>query len=156
MLGKPENGWTLFQLGSKETAYDLSYVTDVAMDWLDQALRGLQTLDVFSVHGYCEPGRMICTVSFWSCYVIFEEDGRAPACENVHHLHVNMLEFCKKLHADLSDHLESWVRWEGDAENEEETAALNARREALTEKLNRLKALIEEREEDFSEGCCFI
>ena len=38
MLSRPEDGWALFQLGSEETAYDLSYVTDVAMEWLTQAI----------------------------------------------------------------------------------------------------------------------
>lgn len=156
MLGKPKNGWTLFHLGSEESAYDLSYVTDVPLDWLDRAIDGLTNLDVFSVHGYCEPGRMVCTVSFWSCYVIFEDDGRAPACHDVHHLHVSMLDFCKMLHADLSEHLEDWVCWDGEAETEEEKTALDERRETLQKKLDQLRALIAEKEEDFSEGCCFI
>ena len=149
MLGKPEAGWALFQLGSEETAYDLSYVTDVAMEWLTQAIHGLKELDVFSVHGYCEPGRMVCTVSYWCCYVIFEDDGRAPACHGVHQLHVNMLDFCKKLHQDISENLDDWVLWDYDAPQPE-------REKALREKLDTLKSLIQEREEDFQEDRCFL
>ena len=144
MLGKPEDGWTLLKLGIKESAYDLSYVTDVPLEWLDRAIEGLTNLDVFSVHGYCEPGRMVCTVSFWSCYVIFEDDGPAPTCHDVHHLHVSMLDFCKKLHADLSEYLEGWVCWDGDAETEEEKNALDERRVTLKKKLDQLQALIAE------------
>ena len=99
MLSRPEDGWTYFQPG-KENRYRLSYLTDVAVDWLTQAIHGLETMDVFSVHGFSEPGRMVCTVSYWSCYVIFEDDGPAPACEEITHLHINMIEFCKKLCSD--------------------------------------------------------
>ena len=81
MLSKPDCGWTTFQLGSENTAYCLGYLTDVAMEWLDRAIHGLETEDVFSVHGFCEPGRMVCTVSFWNCYVIFEGDGKDDVCE---------------------------------------------------------------------------
>ena len=156
MLGKPEDGWTLFQLGSEDTAYSLSYVTDVAVEWLTQAIHGLETMDVFSVHGYCEPGRVICTVSFWSCYVICEDDGRAPACHDVTHLHVGMLDFCCMLHRDISDRLDAWVDWnEGETEAEGEVAR-QRRKEALREKLSRLGTLIDEKAEDFEDGCCFI
>ena len=158
MLGKPENGWVLFQLGSEETAYDLSYLTDVAMEWLTQAIHGLQTMDVFSVHGYCEPGRMVCTVSYWCCYVIFEEEDRNPACQGVHQLHVSMLDFCRMLHKDISENLDAWVHWDEDGEDADETAqaALALREKALREKLGELKSLIEQRQADFEEGCCFI
>ena len=158
MLGKPEYGWALFQLGSPETAYGLSYLTDVAMEWLDQAIHGLRTMDVFSVHGYCEPGRMVCTVSYWCCYVIFEDDGPAPACQNVHQLHVNMLDFCRKLHQDISEHLDAWVHWDDheEATEEAEIAASRQREAALREKLGELNGLINQRQEDFEEGCCFI
>ena len=149
MLGKPEDGWALFQLGSEETAYDLSYVTDVAAEWLGQAIHGLETLDVFSVHGYCEPGRVICTVSYWSCYVIFEDDDRAPGCRDVTHLHVTMLDFCRQLHRDVSGNLDAWVEWDDEAPPRE-------RREQLQGLLDRLQALIEEKKEDFDEGHCFI
>ena len=102
MLSRPEDGWTYFQPG-KENRYRLSYLTDVAVDWLTQAIHGLETMDVFSVHGFSEPGRMVCTVSYWSCYVIFEDDGPAPVCEDITHLHINMIEFCKRLCRDIEE-----------------------------------------------------
>ena len=158
MLGKPQDGWALFQLGSKETAYDLSYVTDVAMEWLDQAIHGLRTMDVFSVHGFCEPGRVICTVSYWCCYVIFEEDDRNPACQDVRQLHVNMLDFCRQLQRDISEHLDAWVHWDDDGEDADEATqtALVLREQSLREKLEELNNLIEQHREDFEEGCCFL
>ena len=158
MLSRPDCGWTTFGLGKTER-YGLSFLTDVAADWLTQAIHGLESGDVFSVHGFCEPGRMICTVSFWSCYVIFEDDGPAPICEGVNHLHVNMIDFCKQLHADVSRDLDAWVRWLEDElpEDEAEAAALlEERRRMLTGKLERLEALIRENEEYFdAEGGFF-
>ena len=154
MLGKPEHGWALFQLGGEETAYDLSYLTDVPMQWLAQAIHGLRTMDVFSVHGYCEPGRVVCTVSFWCCYVIFEEDGRGPACRDVHQVPVNMLDFCRMLYRDLSEQLDAWTRWQARAQGWD--AALRQREASLREKLGELMALIDQRREDFDEGHCFI
>ncbi len=156
MLSRPEDGWALFQLGSEETRYGLSYLTDVAVDWLTQAIHGLEAMEVFSVHGYCEPGRMVCTVSYWCCYVIFEEEDRAPACHGVTQLHVNMLDFCRMLHRDISEHLDAWVRWDGDdLENGGEDGA-SLRERKLQALLSELGRLIEERKEDFAEGCCFL
>lgn len=156
MLGRPEDGWVSFQLGSPDTRYELSYLNDVALEWLSQAIHGLGTEDVFSVHGYCEPGRMVCTVSFWCCYVIFEDDDRAPACHGVIQLHVSMLDFCRQLHRDIAENLDAWVDWN---EGELEAAGQGAgekRKAQIQEKLDELAQLIEEKKEDFEEGCCFI
>ena len=111
MLGKPEHGWALFQLNTLCHAYDLSYLTDVAIEWLDQAIYGLNTLNVFSVHGFCEPGRMICTVSYWNCYLIFEDEDRDGVGEYQEQAQISMLEFCEKLHSDIQGNLDAWVHW---------------------------------------------
>ena len=163
MLSTPEYGWTRFQLGQKES-YRLSYLTDVANEWLGQAIHGLETLDVFSVHGFCEPGRMVCTVSYWSCYVILEDDGPAPICEGVNHLHVSMIDFCRQLYADISGDLDAWAHWDDDAledeldENDGRTLEdlVQERRSGIQEKLDRLKSLIEENEECFGEDGLFF
>ena len=159
MLGKPDAGWTVFRLGSEETEYHLSYLNDVALEWLIQAIHGLKTMDVFSVHGFCEPGRVICTVSYWSCYVIFENEDREPECYGVHHLHVPMIEFCKMLYRDISDNLEEWVHWNTTLYEDDEKAveaAFDERRKAIKQKLDELRSLINENEEDFGENRCFF
>ena len=162
MLSTPDSGWTHFQLGSE--SYRLSFLTDVASEWLTQAIHGLKTMDVFSVHGFSEPGRMICTVSYWSCYIIFEDDGPAPICEGVDHIHVNMIDFCKKLVHDISSDLDSWVQWsdeflesaDDDSLSEDATeAAVKEREKTLRGMLEELKKLIEEKEELFDDGCFF-
>lgn len=160
MLSAPENGWTDFQLGSAETVYSLSFLTDVAVEWMEQAIHGLKTLEPFSVHGYCEPGRMVCTVSYWNCYIIFEGDDKGDLCESVYTVHVSMLDFCSKLAEDIFSSMEAWVHWneneidEDDDESVEE--AFSQRRALLLGLLDTLKGLIAEKKEDFGEGCGFI
>ena len=175
MLSRPEYGWTHFRLGN-ETEYRLSYLTDVAFEWLTQAIHGLKTMDVFSVHGFSEPGRMVCTVSYWSCYIIFEDDGPAPTCEEVQHVHVNMIDFCKRLYQDIYCNLNDWVHWDDgslecsvdnsldddvdDAEVDKLIAAgmkdaIQDREEKLRDKLDELKELIDKNEEYFDNGCFF-
>ena len=174
MLSTPTDGWTYFRLG--EETYRLSYLTDVAAEWLTQAIHGLKTMDVFSVHGFSEPGRVICTVSFWSCYIIFEDDGPAPDCDGVDHIHVNMMDFCKKLYQDIDSNLGGWVHWNdeflecaGDNSLPEELEdadlerlisagmedAVRDREKSLRDMLGELKKLIDENEEYFDNGCFF-
>ena len=38
--GKPNYGWSTFKIGESHS-YSLSYLTDVACDWLAQAIHGL-------------------------------------------------------------------------------------------------------------------
>ena len=79
MLTKPEAGWTDFSI-DKEHIYSLSYLTDVGIEWLDQAIHGLETLEPFTVHGFCEPNRMLCTVSYDGyCYGKSGDNSEIPA-----------------------------------------------------------------------------
>ena len=157
MLSQPQDGWTIFRLGEK-TEYRLSYLTDVACDWLDRAIYGLETLDVFSVHGFSEPGRMICTVSYWNCYTIFEGDSDSEVCREVYTCHISMLSFCRQLAADIGDHLDAWVHWDDEPleEAEDPEAAARERRAMLQGKLDRLNRLLDEHEEDFAEDGGFF
>ena len=50
MLSKPLYGWTDFQLEGT-SVYGLSYLDDIAFEWMDQAIRGLETLRPFCVAG---------------------------------------------------------------------------------------------------------
>ncbi len=128
------------------------YLTDIAMEWLDEAIRGLGTMSVFSVHGVCEPGRMICTVSYWNCHVIFEGEERNNFCEGTEHAHVCMLDFCRALHADISANLDAWVCWDEYYVNNphpQYILALKKRREDLQERLDLLYDLIDQQERNF-------
>ena len=45
MLTKPVYGWSDFQLDGTST-YGLSYLDDIAFEWVDQAIHGLETNDI--------------------------------------------------------------------------------------------------------------
>ena len=76
----------------------------------------------------------------------FEGEEPRPSCDSVDHIHINMIEFCEKLHADIADNLEDWVHWE----------AFAMRRNSLQEKLDELAALIRENKEDFDAETYFL
>lgn len=153
MLAKPYHGWTDFSLEGT-SAYGLSYLDDIAFEWIDQAIHGLETMLPFCVKGFLEPGRMLCTVSFWNCHIVIENDERYPLeKEDIvnEYSHTSMLDFCKYLNSDISDNIDEWVSFvdyrEGDLEE---------KRQKLLQKIERLKKLISEREQFFGEGRAFL
>ena len=59
MLTKPYAGWSYFQLDGT-SMYGLSYLDDIAFEWVDQAIHGLKTMLPFCVDGQLEPDRFLC------------------------------------------------------------------------------------------------
>lgn len=180
MLGKPHAGWSDFQIDDEHT-YSLSYLNDVALEWLDQAIHGLTTLEPFAVHGFCEPDRMVCTVSYWNCYVVFESDGmfNPNSYNHMYEVGLNMIDFCKTLYSDVQNNIDDWVHWddsslrdvaedkycdehpEEDAYNEQELDAaimkeFDSRKKQIQDKLDCLKKLIDENEEHFGPHRAFF
>ena len=152
MLSKPENGWTTFELSKNK--YSLSYLTDVSMDWLNAAIKGLKNYRPFSVDGFMEPDRMICTVSFWNIHVFtdFDEDEVMNEEDyNYETIHINMIEFCEKLYHDINDNLQEWINWFCDDEHD-----LKEREKELKKKLSELRLLIDEKKDDFKGGIFFL
>ena len=160
MLSKPNAGWSYFKLKEKE--YDLSYLTGVPFDWLEQAIHGLETMAPFTVHGFSEPGRVLCTVSFWHCYIIKSPDENYALDANDVHVelaNVNMLEFCKALYKDISENIDAWCEWFicFDAETDEDKEAFYADiRNGLEESLAKLHSLILERKDDFTDRVAYF
>ena len=148
MLSTPEYGWTTFSLGSEK--YRLSYLTSVPSEWLFQAIHGLENLLPFTVHGFSEPGRVLCTVSYWNCHILFEDDGREKMQEGEatwHIAHVSMIDFCRILHEDISRDIDAWACWHDDYEMTE-NQRLQTRQDLETQ-LRRLKELIQEKAQHF-------
>lgn len=54
MLTKPMHGWSDFQLAGT-SVYGLSYLDDIAIEWVTQAIHGLETMLPFCVKGFLEP-----------------------------------------------------------------------------------------------------
>lgn len=153
MLTKSKYGWTDFSLEGTCT-YELSYLDDIPMEWIDQAIHGLENLLPFCVKGYLEPGRMLCTVSYWNCHIIYEEDERTPLePDDVSNefSHTSMLDFCKMLYTDLSACIDDWASFV-DYGNVD----VAAKKTQLITKLARLKELIEENKVNFDNNHTFL
>ena len=153
MLSKPVYGWSDFQLDDT-SKYELSYLDDVAFDWLNQAIHGLESMLPFCVKGFLEPNRFLCVVSYWNCHIICEEDERYPIeKDDVQNevSHTSMLQFCRYLYDDISQNKDEWICFP--PYEDMDTAK---REKELTKKLIRLRELISEREEWFGEGHCFL
>ena len=131
MLSKPKHGWTDFSLG--ESCYSISYLTNVPFDWLDRAIFGLETLLPFEVYGCCEPGRIVCTVDFSECRICFENDQHKIVDASCVTVPVNMLDFCRMLHKDISGDIDDWGKW---------SASYRVTKEDIKSRLNRLEKLI--------------
>ncbi|MBQ9880937.1 MAG: hypothetical protein IJM45_10960 [Clostridia bacterium] len=163
MLSVPKAGWTTFKINDSNE-YMLSYLTDVPFDWLTHAIHGLETMDVFAVHGNCEPGRMVCTISHWSCYVLFEDEDPNPKCDCFSQINLSMIDFCRNLYTDILNYLDAWVHWDeysltADLEIGDETgynSVVQERRTILLNKLDRLLQLIDEKEHYFREDYLFF
>ncbi len=153
MLSKPDCGWSDFQLEGT-SKYGLSYLDDIALEWVDQAIHGLETMQPFCVKGFLEPDRFLCIVSYWNCHIILEDETQVPfGMDSVGYelSHTNMLQFCQYLYEDVSQNLDEWaafVSYDGEVNQK--------KKKALAKKLACLKKLISLREEGFSGKYCFL
>ena len=153
MLTKPHAGWSDFQLNGT-SLYGLSYLDDIAFEWLEQAIHGLETMLPFCVKGFMEPGRFLCVVSYWNCHIICENDERNQLDNediNTEYSHTSMLEFCKYLYNDIISNIDEWVRFVDYNEVD-----WDEKRKVLECKLGQLKKLISEKEGRFGTDRCFL
>lgn len=153
MLSKPQYGWSDFQLEGTST-YGLSYLDDVAFEWLTQAIHGLETANPFCVKGSLEPGRLLCTVSCWDCHIIVEEEG-LPSSKNkepaIEHSRTSMIDFCRYLYDDIRSDVDGWASFA-----DYRGADFEGKKRQLLQMLGRLRALISEKEVWFGENRCFF
>ena len=153
MLTKPYSGWTDFQLEGTPK-YSLSYLDDIAFEWIDQSIHGLETMLPFCVKGFLESDRMLCTVSFWNCHIVIENDERNPLEKGDivnEYSHTSMIDFCKYLYNDISSNVDEWASFV-DYHDED----IGYKKTQLLQKLERLRNLIQEREECFGENRGFL
>ena len=153
MLTKPVYGWSDFQLEGTGI-YGLSYLDDIAFEWVEQAIHGLETMRPFCVKGFLEPHRFLCTVSYWYCHLVCEDDERYPLNQEelIHELsHTSMLQFCQYLYEDVSQNINEWASFV-----DYEDLDIDKRKAELDQKLECLKNLIAERTEWFGEHRCFL
>ncbi len=103
MLTKPNHGWTDFQLEGQ--VYSLSYLTSIPMEWLDRAIFGLESGQEFSVRAMLEPGELRCIVTKGGSSILTEA-GEVRS-------RVGTMEFCRRLHRDLTAFPEEWAAFGG-------------------------------------------
>lgn len=153
MLTKPVHGWSDFHLEDTST-YGLSYLDDIAFEWVEQAIHGLETMLPFCVKGFLEPNRFLCTVSYWNCHIVCEDDERYPLDkEDIinEFSHTSMLQFCQYLYDDISQNIDEWVSF-----IDYEDIDVTKRKKVLIQKLLHLKELIAKKEEWFGGNRCFL
>lgn len=153
MLTKPEYGWSDFQLEGT-SRYGLSYLDDIAFDWVEQAIHGLETMLPFCVKGFMEPTRFLCTVSYWNCHIICEDEMRYPLDKKdvINEIsHTSMLQFCQYLYDDIIQNIDEWVSFLDYFDLD-----TTDRKEVLMQKLVHLKELISEKAHCFDEQHCFL
>ena len=157
MLEKPKYGWSKFSLNETKSYY-LSYLDDIAIKWLDNAINGLEELIPFCVKGNLEPTRILCVVSYYHCYIILEDVEDYQLGEEYilpEYSHTKMIEFCECLYKDISSELDEWVKFynPGGDYNEKD---FKEKKKLLVQKLKKLRELIEKRRVNFSKGHCFM
>lgn len=149
MLAKPENGWSEFALKNVKSKF-LSYISDLPFEWVEAAIEGLYHEKPFCIHGFMEPGRAICLVSRYQCYVITENEFERDLNDvEVEISPTNMHEFCKMLSEDLRKYQDEWLTFalaSYDEPEESETAEI---KDKFEERLSKLENLLKEREKDF-------
>ncbi|MBE5787932.1 MAG: hypothetical protein E7324_10425 [Clostridiales bacterium] len=154
MLTTPKHGWTDFQLDGT-SVYSLSYLSDIPFEWLTQAITALKYLTPFCVKGNMEPGRFLCTVSFWDCHVLCEEEHSSSLKKKDAEQEtapVSMLQFCQELYHDINRDLDAWAAFQHDAQPEN----IAYRKKSLAQKLQQLKDLIAEKKADFDQKRAFF
>lgn len=141
MLSKPYYGWSDFKLEGTST-YSLSYLDDIAFDWIGEAMHGLEHQLPFCVKGFMEPNRFLCMVSYYNCYVVIEDEWAAES--NIENFRVEcsqttMVDFCKYLHNDISEHIEEWAGFYCSCMEDDE---VNKKIKELREKLDDFQKMI--------------
>ena len=153
MLTKPDCGWTDFKLDGTNI-YGLSYLDDIAFEWLDQCIHGLETMNPFCVKGFLEPNRFICVVSYWNCHIIVEDDDRAPLKKEeitFECSHTSMIDFCRYLHDDIASDIDGWAGFVSYFHDDREE-----KKKALVQRLERLSELISEKQKFWLKNRCFL
>ncbi len=148
MLSRPRYGWTHFKiLDSKE--YSLSNVyDDIAFDWTERAILGLESNCPFCVSGWMEPFEFYCTVSDYYCFIITDEEEDEEISDDyvdgeeysMQVFHIKKEDFCRALVEDLERNLSAWddFGWDSIRRRQDKDRCGELRR-----RIQRIKELIE-------------
>ena len=153
MFSNVKYGWVHVDIGGYCEV--LSYLSCIPREWLTQAIFGMENNTSFVVSAEHEPGRFIFTVTETSCHAFYEADLGYPRISNPSFsiLPVGMLEFCKKLYQGISDNIDEWTLWmqtqylsRGQKYPYDDPTFIENKK-WIQDRLNRLKELIDEKEQ---------
>ena len=108
----------------------------------------------FCVKGLLEPDRFLCTVSYWNCHIVREDEDRYPLDQEdvINEIsHTNMIQFCQYLYDDISQNIDEWVSFVSYSES---NAA--KRKKELMQQLEHLKKLISDKKDFFKSSYCLL
>lgn len=144
MLSTPKSGWTNFSLPGTDE-YSLSYLNDIGIEWIEDAIAGLEKQRPFCVTGSMEPELVVCIVNYHCCHVLIYEDECSHENEGdvlrMEFSPIGMLEFCKILYNDINNAVDVWANFA------DYTGNYSDKRRKLEEYLEQLQALIKIKED---------
>ncbi len=142
MLSKPKSGWTNFMLPGTST-YRLSYLDDIPINWLDDAIHGLEGYRPFCVSGNMEPEYFLCVVDYDCCKILIDSDEEIDS-NRIEISETSMLDFCNQLCEDISQYIDEWANFvDYNGENP------SKKKRELSRKIAKLKKIIEKKEAYF-------
>lgn len=139
MLSKPDAGWTdvTMELFSGRA----SYVTDVPIDFLDAFINlyetgnGIITCD--------EEGSEFIIILSGYCYVTYVIADREEL--SLYRIETKIKDLANELIADISKHLDEWVKWLPNTDEDMNENDIKERRRLILSKIMKLKSLVEKK-----------
>lgn len=149
MIKELEHGWASIDLGVY--GMHLSFMTTrLPLNWLDQAIMGLEKNLPITIHGSVEPGYDMCTFTGTLCHAFYIDEGDFPCIpRRIYTFPYSKLQFCKELYEDILKELDEWVLWlcssysYPDKELPYDNPKFKEEKAKLSRKLKRLKKLID-------------
>ncbi len=142
MLSKPNYGWTTFSLPGMEE-YKLSDVDDLPINWLEDAIHGLENKRAFCVSGNMESEELYCVTDFYGSFIVIgEDDCGIQSQENIVKMEfpsVTAKDFCRMLCEDLRANIDEWASFSdyyGDNRDE--------RKVLIIERIEKLEKILRE------------
>lgn len=133
MLSVPKNGWTKIMLDG--WCGNASYLTDVPNDVLDSFINLLKNRKISSFYCDAEGWEYIIVLDFNIVYLIEEKDET-----KLYSFNKKIVDLAEEVYSDISQHLNDWVVWNYDIEDEDSEIE---ERLNLSKKLKELRRLID-------------
>ena len=142
MFTKPEYGWTDVTIGDYTSR--ASYITDIPFDALDNVTEAIKYKDygqTYTQRFDAEGWEFIIEADANQTKLTIEEEDTKTII-----IPKTMFDWAKEIITDIETYLEDWAKWTWD-QNLDEPEQYEENKKELQQKINQLKALLEETEE---------